>query len=507
MKVLTSVTLNKVFRRLTSSAFIAVVSLALISLSLNGCAQQSLSTHVYISDTDDNAKHPTLIEKQPTLGNKQPVSSTKQFAVGAERYSKYLPLLAGKRVSLVVNQSALVSSHSALPSSTVEPEERESSNSLATQKNKIKASQRNQHLLDALLQRSVNVVSIMSPEHGFRGDKGAGEKVDSNIDAKTGLPIHSLYGPTKKPTPDMLDGIDVIVFDIQDVGVRFYTYLSTLHYVLEAAFARNIDVIVLDRPNPNGRFVDGPVLQAEFSSFIGMHPIPVLHGMTLGELAQMVVGEQWLNIDAGSYDNAKLTVVPVQDYQRTAHYSLPVAPSPNLPNDLPIRLYPTLCFFEGTDVSIGRGTDFPFQLIGHPFVEFGKTEIPVNANSAAPHPKHENTLLSAHVFSYADPTIFEGSDSKQTTHKRSPISGLDIATLTDAYSRFSEYNKMISASNASEETFFTRPDFFDKLAGTDALRIQIQTGKTPTEIRQSWQKDLNKFRERRKAYLLYDDTD
>jgi len=504
MKVLTSVTLNKVFRRLTSSAFIAVVSLALISLSLNGCAQQSLSTHVYTSDTDGNAKHPTLIEKQPTLGNKQPVSSTKQFAVGAERYSKYLPLLAGKRVSLVVNQSALVSSHSALPSSKVEPEERESSNSLATQKNKIKTSQRNQHLLDALLQRSVNVVSIMSPEHGFRGDKGAGEKVDSNIDAKTGLPIHSLYGATKKPTPNMLDGIDVIVFDIQDVGVRFYTYLSTLHYVLEAAFARNIDVIVLDRPNPNGR-VDGPVLQSEFSSFIGMHPIPVLHGMTLGELARMIVGEQWLDIDASSYDNAKLTVVPVQDYQRTAHYSLPVAPSPNLPNDLSIRLYPS--FFEGTDVSIGRGTDFPFQLIGHPFVEFGKTKIPVNANSAAPHPKHENTLLSAHVFSYADPTILEGSDSKQTTHKRSPISGLDIATLIDAYSRFSEYNKMVSASDASEETFFTRPDFFDKLAGTDALRYQIQAGKTPAEIRQSWQKELSKFREKRKAYLLYEDTD
>jgi len=229
--------------------------------------------------------------------------------------------------------------------------------------------------------------------------------------------------------------------------------------------------------------------------------------MTLGELAQMIVGEQWLDIDVSSYDNAKLTVVPVQNYQRTAHYSLPVAPSPNLPNDLSILLYPTLCFFEGTDVSIGRGTDFPFQLIGHPFVEFGKTEIPVNANSAAPHPKHENTLLSAHVFSYADPTILEGSDSKQTTHKRSPISGLDIATLIDAYSRFSEYNKMISASNASEETFFTRPDFFDKLAGTDALRYQIQAGKTPAEIRQSWQKELSKFREKRKAYLLYEDTD
>ena len=510
MKVLTPVKVNKFFRRLTSSAFIAVLSLVLASLSLNGCAQTGLSTHVYTSHTDGPAKHSTSIEKQPTLRVEQPVSSTKQFTVGAERYSKYLPLLAGKRVSLVVNQSALVSNLSAMPSSPTnktEHGEAEPSNRLEAQLDKTRTSQRSQHLLDALLQRSVNVVSIMSPEHGFRGDKGAGEKVDSNIDAKTGLPIHSLYGATKKPTPDMLDGIDVIVFDIQDVGVRFYTYLSTLHYVMEAAFARDIDVIVLDRPNPNGRYVDGPVLQPEFSSFIGMHPIPVLHGMTLGELAQMILGEQWLDIDASSYNNAKLTVVPVKDYQRTAHYSLPVPPSPNLPNDLSILLYPTLCFFEGTDVSIGRGTDFPFQLIGHPFVEFGKTKIPVKANSAAPHPKHENTLLNAHVFTNADPTILEGSDSKQTIHRYSPINGLDIATLIDAYSRFSEYNRMVSASGDSEETFFTRPDFFDKLAGTDALRYQIQAGKTPAEIRLSWQNDLKQFREKRQAYLLYEDTD
>ena len=507
MKVFTPVTLNKVFRRLTSSAFIAVLSLALISLSLNGCAHTNLSTHVYTSNTEGPAKQFSLKGKQSTLKAQQLELTAKPLAVGAERYSKYLPLLAGKRVSLVVNQSALVSTRNASPSNASEPEERESNKRPKARLDKIKTSQRSQHLLDALLQRSVNIVSIMSPEHGFRGDKGAGEKVDSNIDAKTGLPIHSLYGATKKPTPDMLEGIDVIVFDIQDVGVRFYTYLSTLHYVLEAAFARDIDVIVLDRPNPNGRYVDGPVLQPEFSSFIGMHPIPVLHGMTLGELAQMILGEQWLDIDSSSYNNAKLTVVPVKDYQRTTHYSLPVPPSPNLPNDLSILLYPTLCFFEGTDVSIGRGTDFPFQLIGHPFVEFGKTKIPVNANSAAPHPKHENTLLSAHVFSYADPTILEGSDSKQTTHKRSPISGLDIATLIDAYSRFSEYNKVISAIGGSEETFFTRPDFFDKLAGTDALRYQIQAGKTPAEIRLSWQKELSKFREKRKAYLLYEDTD
>ena len=233
-----------------------------------------------------------------------------QHAVGAERYSKYIPLLVGKRVSLVVNQSALVKEHSYLPpsptySSASEFENGEANNSLTAHSNSIKANHRYQHLLDALLRRSINVVSIMSPEHGFRGNKGAGEKVHSDIDAKTGLPIHSLYGKTKKPTPAMLENIDVIVFDIQDVGVRFYTYLSTLHYVMEAAFARNIDVIVLDRPNPNGRYVDGPVLTSEYSSFIGMHPIPVLHGMTLGELAQMIVGERWLGIDASSYNNAK----------------------------------------------------------------------------------------------------------------------------------------------------------------------------------------------------------
>lgn len=352
----------------------------------------------------------------------------------------------------------------------------------------------------------------MSPEHGFRGNKGAGEKVHSDIDAKTGLPIHSLYGKTKKPTPAMLENIDVIVFDIQDVGVRFYTYLSTLHYVMEAAFARNIDVIVLDRPNPNGRYVDGPVLTSEYSSFIGMHPIPVLHGMTLGELAQMIVGERWLDIDASSYHNAKLTVVPMEDYKRSAHYSLPVDPSPNLPNDLSIQLYPTLCFFEGTDVSIGRGTDFPFQLIGHPRVKLGETKVPVKANSAAPHPKHENSMLSAHVFVNADYTKANFTKSQSfspglSIREYSPITGLDITTLINAYSRFSEYNTTASNSGGSKETFFTRPEFFDKLAGTDALRIQIQAGIPPEKIRQSWQKELGEFREKRAAYLLYQDIE
>lgn len=473
--------------RYTKSALIIAFTLLVSFSFLTSCAQNSLSTHVYTTNND------SLKAKQSGLTNED--LNANQLAVGAERFSTYLPLLEGKRVSLVVNQSSLVRNDLV------------KNNYLTAHSKPTKANQPYQHLVDALSQRNVDLVSIMSPEHGFRGDKGAGEKVNSDIDAKTGLPIHSLYGATKKPTTDMLENIDVIVFDIQDVGVRFYTYLSTLHYVMEAAFAQGIQVVVLDRPNPNGRYIDGPVLKSEFSSFTGMHPIPVLHGMTLGELAQMIVGERWVDIDESSYNNAKLTVIPVQNYQRTEHYSLPVAPSPNLPNDLSIRLYPTLCFFEGTDVSIGRGTDFPFQLIGHPFVEFGNTKVPVKANSAAPHPKHENSILKAHVFTFADPTNLESPGPRQALQEYLPINGLDIDTLIDAYSRFSEYNNMVGANGSSEETFFTRPDFFDKLAGTDALRTQIQTGKTPTEIRKSWQKNLSKFREKRKVYLLYEDMD
>lgn len=473
--------------RHTKSALIIAFTLLVSFSFLTSCAQNSLSTHVYTTDGD------SLKAKQSGLANED--LNANQLAVGAERYSRYLPLLEGKRVSLVVNQSSLIR------------DDLVRNNEITGPSGTIKANQPYQHLVDALLQRNVDLVSIMSPEHGFRGDKGAGEKVNSDIDAKTGLPIHSLYGANKKPTTAMLENTDIIVFDIQDVGVRFYTYLSTLHYVMEAAFAQGIQVVVLDRPNPNGRYVDGPVLKPAFSSFIGMHPIPVLHGMTLGELAQMIVGERWLDIEATNYNQAKLTVVPVEDYERTAHYSLPVAPSPNLPNDLSIQLYPTLCFFEGTDVSIGRGTDFPFQLVGHPNIEFGKSQILVKANSAAPHPKHENTLLNAHVFTRAELMDLENSSLKLQNREGSPVSGLEIETLINAYSHFSEYKRIATASGSSTETFFTRPEFFDKLAGTDALRNQIQTGKTSAEIRQSWQKSLNAFREKRKPYLLYEDIE
>ena len=396
----------------------------------------------------------------------------RRLQVGAAQFDEYWPLLEGKRVTLVVNQSSIIEG-SGVESTGVKSSVSSKSSSEPT------------HLVDALLSRDINVVSIMSPEHGFRGKAGAGEKIDNDVDAKTGLPIHSLYGKTKKPTDDMLANTDILVFDIQDVGVRFYTYLSTLHYVLEAAAQAHIPVIVLDRPNPNGAFTDGPILQPDYASFVGMHAIPVLHGMTLGELALMIVGEQWIATDATdtkqpaqqyqSKPQALLTVIPVANYHKQMPYSLPVAPSPNLPTDAAITLYPTLCFFEGTDVSVGRGTPLPFQLIGHPVVALGDESIDVAANQAAPSPKHNNTTLKAALMTQA------------------PISGLDIEVLLSAYVQFTEQGI----------TFFTRPDFFDKLAGTDSLRQAIIAGKTSKQIQASWAGGLATFKQLRAPYLLY----
>jgi len=396
----------------------------------------------------------------------------RRLQVGAAQFDEYLPLLEGKRVTLVVNQSSIIEG-SGVESTGVKSSVSSKSSSEPT------------HLVDALLSRDINVVSIMSPEHGFRGKAGAGEKIDNDVDAKTGLPIHSLYGKTKKPTDDMLANTDILVFDIQDVGVRFYTYLSTLHYVLEAAAQAHIPVIVLDRPNPNGAFTDGPILQPDYASFVGMHAIPVLHGMTLGELALMIVGEQWIATDATdtkqpaqqyqSKPQALLTVIPVANYHKQMPYSLPVAPSPNLPTDAAITLYPTLCFFEGTDVSVGRGTPLPFQLIGHPVVALGDESIDVAANQAAPSPKHNNTTLKAALMTQA------------------LVSGLDIEILLSAYAQFKEQGI----------TFFTRPDFFDKLAGTDSLRQAIIAGKTSKQIQASWAGGLATFKQLRAPYLLY----
>ena len=365
--------------------------------------------------------------------------SAQAITVGADQPSAYLPLLADKQVAMVVNQTS------------------------RTQE---------QHLVDSLLAESVSIVRVMAPEHGFRGEQGAGEHVENARDEKTGLPIVSLYGATKKPTPSMLADVDVLIFDIQDVGTRFYTYISTLHYVMEAAAENQVAVIVLDRPNPNGRFVDGPVRQPGFASFVGLDPIPVLHGMTVGELALMIKSEGWINRS----EALDLTVIPVQDYSRDMPWSLPVPPSPNLPNDTAVRLYPSLCFFEATAVSIGRGTNLPFQLIGHDTVALGTLSVTPQSRPQALNPKLQNTMLQAQDL------------------RSSSIQGLDLSLLINTYKKF----------KLAGEPFFTHPDFMDKLAGTDTLRKAIEAGLSETQIKAGWAPQLEQFRARREPYLLYE---
>ena len=359
--------------------------------------------------------------------------------MGAEQLSQYLPLLKNKRVALVVNQSAQI---------------------------------KQQHLLDVLLEKQVEVTKVFSPEHGFRGDQDAGAEINDQIDSKTGLPIISLYGKSKKPKLDDLADIDVIIYDIQDVGVRFYTYISTMHYVLEAAAEANKSVIVLDRPNPNINIIDGPMLEPEFSSFVGMHPIPVLHGMTVGELATMVVGEKWLGTDK----KPNLTVISVADYDLSKPYDLPIKPSPNLPNRQSIVLYPSLCFFEATPVSVGRGTDFPFQVFGHNKVKLGEFQFTPNSTpGAALNPK----LKGENVF---------GQDLRAY-----PNQSFDLTWFIDAFKAF----------KAENIEFFKYPKFMDKLAGTDKLRKAILAGESLAEIELSWQPALEQFKARRQPYLIY----
>ena len=359
--------------------------------------------------------------------------------VGAQQLSRYLPRIKGKKVALVVNQTSQVSGV---------------------------------HLVDTLIAHNIDVQAIFAPEHGFRGDHDAGEKFSSSIDEKTGVEIVSIYGKNRKPSAKLLANIDVIIFDIQDVGVRFYTYISSMHYMMEAAADAGISFIVLDRPNPNGAFVDGPILEPKFTSFVGMHKIPLLHGMTLGELALMLKGENWLN----GKKKLKLTVVSVKNYQRTMFYSLPIKPSPNLPNDVAINLYPSLGFFEATPVSIGRGTAFPFQVIGHDKISLGNFAFtPVSTPGAAATPKLMNKSLL-------------GQDLRD-----SQVRGLDLNFIIHWHNKF----------KAQNHVFFTRADFMDKLSGTDKLRKAIVAGQSARKIKQGWQQGLNNFKTLRKPYLLY----
>ncbi len=363
------------------------------------------------------------------------------LVVAAERPGAYLPLLYGKKVGLVANQTSLV---------------------------------HEQHLVDYLLENGVQLKRVFAPEHGFRGMASAGEHITNGTDVKTGLPLISLYGKNKKPSAAQLDGLDIVVFDIQDVGARFYTYISTLSLVMDACAEAGVEVMVLDRPNPHGYYVDGPVLEPRHSSFVGMHPIPIVHGLTVGEYAKMVQGEGWLK----STKPLTLRVVPIHGYTHRTLYRLPVPPSPNLPNDTAIILYPSLCLFEGTNVSVGRGTNKPFQVIGAPYFTESSISFTPEDKTGAKNPKYEGKACKGHDLSLFAVFYLRGDES------------LYLNWLVQAYEIAPE-----------KDAFFT--SFFTLLAGTKKLQEQIEAGMTAAEIKAGWQPELTEYKQMRKKYLLY----
>jgi uncharacterized protein YbbC (DUF1343 family) len=368
---------------------------------------------------------------------------SEQIKTGCEQTTLYLSLLKGKSVALVANNTSRIGKS---------------------------------HLADSLINSGINLVRIFSPEHGFRGDADAGAALGNITDDRTGVPVISLYGSKTKPTPDDLKGIDIMVYDIQDVGVRFYTYISTLQYVMEACAASNIPVLILDRPDPLGFYIDGPVLDTVYKSFVGLIPIPVVYGMTVGELARMINGEGWLS------DNLKcdLKVIPCSNYDHNTCYNLPVNPSPNLNSMEAVYLYPSVCFFEGTIMSLGRGTAFPFRVVGHPDYPMKSFSFTPLANTANQSPKYMNKTCYGINLQPMDIV------SLRQMHE------LNLQWLIDLY-------KTMDRGDA----FFT--DYINKLAGTGELRKQILAGYTEDQIRQSWQDDLEKFRVLRKKYLMYKD--
>ena len=324
------------------------------------------------------------------------------------------------------------------------------------------------HLVDTLHQSGVQIEKVFGPEHGFRGKVPDGEKINNDIDLKTGIPIVSLYGQSRKPSAKQLQGIDLLLFDLQSVGVRFYTYLSTLHLVLEACAENQIPIVLLDRPNPNGYYIDGPVLDSKFKSFVGMHPIPIVYGMTLGEMAQMIIGEGWLDTPT----SPKLKVLPVENYRRQRNITIPFPPSPNLPNAHAIALYPSLCLLEPTVVSVGRGTNQQFQIYGHPDFQSDFSFVP-RPNSASKYPK----LVQKECF---------GVDLQNESKPEQ----IRLNYLLDAYTRIKDKSEFFLST-------------FERIAGNDVLRKQVIAGLSETEIRASWEPQLSHFKKKRKKYLLY----
>lgn len=365
------------------------------------------------------------------------------YKPAADRPELYLKLLKNKNIAVVANQTSLLADKT--------------------------------HLVDFLVKNNIKIKEIFAPEHGFRGNADAGEHVKNGIDTKTGLPIVSLYGDNKKPKAEQLQGVDLILFDIQDVGVRFYTYISTLSYVMEAAAENNIEVIVLDRPNPHDGYTDGPVLKEKWTSFVGLHKVPVVYGLTIGEYGKMVNGEKWLKNGV----QAKYTIIPMLNYHKKQRYPISEKPSPNLPNDQSINLYPSLCFFEGTQVSIGRGTDFPFQVFGSPWLKNHPFKFTPKPNFGAKDP-------------FLNGKICNGEDLRNYPEIKEK---LDLSFVINAYKNFDK----------KSQEFFLKNLWFDTLAGTDELRKQIISGKSEEEIRNSWKQDLQKFEKIRTKYRIYQD--
>ena len=362
-------------------------------------------------------------------------AQAQKIVVSAERTDSYLIYLKDKKVGIVGNQTSMI---------------------------------KNTHLVDSLLSLGIDIVKAFSPEHGFRGNADAGEKVKNVIDSKTDIPIISLYGKNRKPQKKQLEEIDILLFDIQDVGARFYTYISTLHYVMEAAAESGIPLIVLDRPNPNGHYVDGPIREDKFKSFVGMHPIPIVHGMTMGEYAKMITGEKWIAEDCD------LTVIEMENYTHDMSYDLPIKPSPNLPNARAVNLYPSLCLFEGTTISIGRGTEYPFQHFGAPYLESNYSFTP-KSGTGSKYPKHKNIECFGTDLRFQD----------------NYLTAINLNWIIEAYKQCPE-----------KEKFFN--DFFDKLAGSDKLRLQIIEEKSSREIKESWEVGLREFKGIRGKYLIYE---
>lgn len=365
------------------------------------------------------------------------------FKTGADRPELYLPLLKGKKIGVVTNQTGIL-------------------------KNKT-------HVVDFLVQNGISITRIFAPEHGFRGEADAGEHVKNGVDKETGISIISLYGDNKKPTAAQMKGLDIVVFDIQDVGVRFYTYISTLSYVMEAAAENGVEVMVLDRPNPHDGYIDGPILEKQYSTFVGLHPVPIVYGLTIGEYGSMVNGESWLKNGI----KAKYTIIPMLGYHKKQRYETWERPSPNLPNDKAINLYPSLCFFEGTEVSVGRGTDLPFQIYGSPYTKNLPYQFTPKPNFGAKNPPMNGELCYG----------------ENLSTRKENLTEINLAYLIKAYKNYKNPTK----------NFFLKNLWIDKLAGTDQLRKQIIAGKTALEIKESWKEGLESFQKIRSKYVIYED--